>query len=98
MRDRSSEYGHIESLTGVDSRQVVPESMPEFAHADLLHVTHGNTLKSGPGPSDASSYAPDFGSQETFDLNADGPPMDGCAQSGLISVGPYSVVILFREV
>ena len=48
--------------------------------------------------SDASSYAPDFGSQETFDLDADGPPMDGCAQSGLISVGPYSVVIISREV
>ena len=47
--------------------------------------------------SDASSYAPDFGSHEVFDLDADGPPMDDCAQSGLVSVGPYSVVILSRE-
>ena len=39
--------------------------------------------------SDASTYAPDFGSHEAFDLDADGPPMDGCDQSGLVSVGPY---------
>jgi len=47
--------------------------------------------------SDASSYAPDFGSHDVFDLDTDGPPMDGCDQSGLVSVGPYSVVILSRE-
>ena len=47
--------------------------------------------------SDASSYAPDFGGHETFDLDADGPPLDGCEQSGRLSVGPYSVVILSRE-
>jgi 1,4-alpha-glucan branching enzyme len=47
--------------------------------------------------SDASTYAPDFGSHEAFDLDADGPPLDGCAQSGLVPVGPYSVVILSRE-
>ncbi len=47
--------------------------------------------------SDASAYAPDFGSHEVFDLDADGPPRDGCDQSGLVSVGPYSVVILSRE-
>ena len=47
--------------------------------------------------SDASSYAHDFGSHDAFDLDADGPAMDGCDQSGLVSVGPYSVVILSRE-
>jgi 1,4-alpha-glucan branching enzyme len=47
--------------------------------------------------SDASGYAPDFGGHDASDLDADGPPMDGCRQSGLVSVGPYSVVILSRE-
>jgi 1,4-alpha-glucan branching enzyme len=47
--------------------------------------------------SDASNYAHDFGGHEAFDLDADGPPMDGCGQSGLVSLGPYSVVILSRE-
>jgi 1,4-alpha-glucan branching enzyme len=47
--------------------------------------------------SDASNYHDDFGGHESFDLDADGPPLDGCEQSGLVSVGPYSVVILSRE-
>ena len=47
--------------------------------------------------SDALSYAPEFGGHEAFDLDANGPPLDGCQQSGLISLGPYSVVILSRE-
>jgi 1,4-alpha-glucan branching enzyme len=47
--------------------------------------------------SDAASYSREFGSHEAFDVVADGEPMDGCEQSGLISVGPYSVVILSRE-
>jgi 1,4-alpha-glucan branching enzyme len=47
--------------------------------------------------SDASSYALEFGSHDAFDLDADGPPMDGRDQSGLVSIGPYSVVILSRE-
>jgi 1,4-alpha-glucan branching enzyme len=47
--------------------------------------------------SDASTYATEFGSHDAFDLNADGPPLDGCDQSGRISVGPYSVVVLSRE-
>ncbi len=47
--------------------------------------------------SDASTYAHDFGSHDAFDLDANGPPLDGCAQSGLVSVGPYSVVIYSRE-
>ncbi len=47
--------------------------------------------------SDAASYSRDFGSHESFDLDADGEPLDGCEQSGLVSVGPYSVVVLSRE-
>ena len=47
--------------------------------------------------SDASTYAPEFGSHDAFDLDADGPPLDGCEQSGLVPLGPYSVVILSRE-
>jgi 1,4-alpha-glucan branching enzyme len=47
--------------------------------------------------SDASTYAPAFGGHDAFDLDADGPPLDGCEQSGTISVGPYSVVVLSRE-
>ena len=47
--------------------------------------------------SDASTYAHDFGSHDAFDLEADGGPADGCDQSGLVSVGPYSVVIYSRE-
>jgi 1,4-alpha-glucan branching enzyme len=47
--------------------------------------------------SDSSNYAPDFGSHDAFALDADGPPLDGCRQSGLVSVGPYSVVIYSRE-
>jgi 1,4-alpha-glucan branching enzyme len=47
--------------------------------------------------SDASTYSPEFGGHEAFDLTADGPALDGCEQSGLVSVGPYSVVVLSRE-
>jgi 1,4-alpha-glucan branching enzyme len=47
--------------------------------------------------SDASVYADLFGSHETFDLHADGLPLDGCEQSGLVSVGAYSLVIFSRE-
>ncbi len=47
--------------------------------------------------SDSASYAADFGSHEAFDLDADGEAMDGCGQSGLVSLGPYSVVVLSRE-
>jgi 1,4-alpha-glucan branching enzyme len=47
--------------------------------------------------SDASTYAHDFGSHDAFDLVADGSPLDGCDQSGLVSAGPYSVVIYSRE-
>ncbi len=47
--------------------------------------------------SDASTYAHEFGSHDAFDLDADGPPLDGCDQSGLVSLAPYSVVIFSRE-
>ncbi len=47
--------------------------------------------------SDASTYAPDFAGHDAFDLEADGPPLDGCDQSGRLSIGPYSVVVLSRE-
>ncbi len=47
--------------------------------------------------SDATSYAHEFGGQDVFDLDADGEAMDGCAQSGLVSLAPYGVVILARE-
>jgi 1,4-alpha-glucan branching enzyme len=47
--------------------------------------------------SDASTYAPEFGGHDAFDLDADGPPLDGCDQSGRVSVGPYSVVVISRE-
>ncbi len=46
---------------------------------------------------DASTYDPEFGSHDVFDLEADGPPADGFDQSGRVSVGPYGVVILSRE-
>ena len=47
--------------------------------------------------SDATSYAEEFGSHDAFDLEADGPPLDGCDQSGIVSLGPYSVVVYSRE-
>ena len=47
--------------------------------------------------SDAAGYSREFGSHEANDLDADGEALDGCKQSGLVSVGPYSVVILSRE-
>ena len=47
--------------------------------------------------SDAAGYSRVFGSHEANDLDADGEALDGCKQSGLVSVGPYSVVILSRE-
>jgi 1,4-alpha-glucan branching enzyme len=46
---------------------------------------------------DSAVYAPDFGGYEVFDLDADGEPLDGCDQSGLVSLGPYTVVVLSRE-
>ncbi len=47
--------------------------------------------------SDSSEYAWDFGGHEALDTEADGPPSDGQAQSALVSVGPYSMVILSQD-
>jgi 1,4-alpha-glucan branching enzyme len=47
--------------------------------------------------SDSGVYAAEFESHEALHTRADGEPMDGQAQSGLVSVGPYSMVILSRE-
>jgi 1,4-alpha-glucan branching enzyme len=47
--------------------------------------------------SDATGYDHAFGGMDVFDLDADGEPMDGCAQSGLVSVAAYGVVIYARE-
>ncbi len=46
---------------------------------------------------DSQAYGSDFGGLEIFDLDADGEPADGCAQSGLVTVGPYGVVILSQD-
>ena len=46
---------------------------------------------------DSSAYSLTFGGHEAFDTDADGVPADGQGQSALISVGPYSLVILSRE-
>jgi len=47
--------------------------------------------------SDSSVYAPDFEGHEAFDTDADGKPADGLGQSALVSVGPYSAVILSQD-
>ncbi len=44
--------------------------------------------------SDDQSYDPDFGGTPSTDVQADGGPADGQAQSGTVKLGPYSVVIL----
>ena len=81
------------------------------AHDDTLVVLNFSTqvhreLAVGmpaPGPwkvrfnSDSPLYAPEFGGVDAFDVEADGPPMDGCEQSAVIALGPYSAVVLTRE-
>jgi 1,4-alpha-glucan branching enzyme len=47
--------------------------------------------------SDSNAYSPMFGGHESFDTDADGGPSDGQPHSALVSVGPYSMVILSRE-
>jgi 1,4-alpha-glucan branching enzyme len=47
--------------------------------------------------SDSPAYAPDFGGHEAFDTEAEARPMDGQAQSALVSVGPYGVVVLSQD-
>jgi 1,4-alpha-glucan branching enzyme len=46
---------------------------------------------------DSSVYAPDFGGHEAFDIEADDTPVGEHEHSGLVSVGPYSVVILSQD-
>jgi 1,4-alpha-glucan branching enzyme len=46
---------------------------------------------------DSQAYATEFDGLEVFDLDADGEPADGCRQSGLVTVGPYGVVILSQD-
>ena len=47
--------------------------------------------------SDAPVYAPDFGGHEALDTDADEVPCDGRAQSALVSVGPYSLIVLSQD-
>jgi 1,4-alpha-glucan branching enzyme len=47
--------------------------------------------------SDSPHYAPEFGGMDAFDVEADGPAMDGCEQSAVLMLGPYSAVVLTRE-
>ncbi len=47
--------------------------------------------------SDSPTYARDFGGHEALDTEADGAPADGLDHSALVSVGPYSVVVLSRD-
>ncbi len=47
--------------------------------------------------SDSPTYARDFGGHEALDTEADGEPADGLDQSALISVGPYSVIVLSQD-
>ncbi len=47
--------------------------------------------------SDSPTYARDFGGHEALDTEADPEPADGCAQSALVSVGPYSVIVLSQD-
>ena len=47
--------------------------------------------------SDSPTYARDFGGHEAFDTEADGEPADALDQSALVSVGPYSVIVLSQD-
>jgi 1,4-alpha-glucan branching enzyme len=47
--------------------------------------------------SDSSVYDPAFGGHEAFDTDADRGPLDGQDQSGLLAVGPYSVIVLSQD-
>jgi 1,4-alpha-glucan branching enzyme len=47
--------------------------------------------------SDSPAYAPDFGGHEALDTETEARPMDGFAQSALVSVGPYGVVALSQD-
>jgi 1,4-alpha-glucan branching enzyme len=47
--------------------------------------------------SDSHDYDEGFGGHAALDTEADGPPDGDSAQSALVSVGPYSVVILSQD-
>ena len=47
--------------------------------------------------SDSQDYDPGFGDHPAFDTDADGPPVGERPHSALVSVGPYSVVILSQD-
>lgn len=47
--------------------------------------------------SDSPLYAPEFGGVDAFDVEATGPALDGCEQSAVLTLGPYSAVVLTRE-
>src|SRR5690606_34852992 len=44
--------------------------------------------------SDSPLYAPEFGGVDAFDVDASGPELDGCEQSAVLTLGPYSAVVL----
>ena len=47
--------------------------------------------------SDSATYGPDLGGHEALDTETDERPTDGHPQSGLVSVGPYTVVVLSQD-
>ncbi|MEO6206594.1 MAG: alpha-amylase family glycosyl hydrolase [Candidatus Limnocylindrales bacterium] len=47
--------------------------------------------------SDSPTYAHDFGGHEALDTEADTVPAGGLEHSALVSVGPYSVVVLSQD-
>ena len=56
-----------------------------FPQAGVWHVRFN---------SDAQTYSPAFGGTPSVDVIAQAPALDGQPQSGMIQLGPYSVVIL----
>jgi 1,4-alpha-glucan branching enzyme len=47
--------------------------------------------------SDSTVYDSTFGAAIAEDVDGDGPPLDDQAQSGLVSVAPYAVVVLSQD-
>ena len=90
--------GAIPRRNGTSFRVWAPHAEAVFVTGTFDEWAGDGTALERDGDGSSGTWSADVGSQETFDLDADGPPMDGCAQSGLISVGPDSVVILSREV
>ena len=46
---------------------------------------------------DSADYDETFAGHQSLDFDADGGPLDGQGQSGLVNVGPYSAVILSQD-